>query len=159
MKDADLWLVQISIFLSSKVMPTKMEWESVFLAIIFKHNAVNCSCSCLLCVFLNSLTLSLWQEVFFSHPFFISLQMTKHFSAGRSLFLFFKCLLFLFFPFSSFEYESNFLHPYAARCSNRIGCLYSSPFLLFPSLWIRTSRGIAWTWHKLKLCPAKSPTK
>lgn len=37
-----------------------------------------------------------------------------------------------FSHFSSFEYDSNFLHPYASK--NRIGCLYSSPFLLFPSL-------------------------
>lgn len=145
MKDADLWLVQISIFLSSEVMPTKMEWESVFLATIFKHNAGNCLCSCL-CMCFSIPLHCLWKKVFFSHSFKVFLRMTKHsFSAGLSLFLCFKCLLFLFFPFSSFEYESNFLHPYAARCSNKIGCLYSSPFLLSPSLWIHTSWGIAWT--------------
>lgn len=98
------------------------------------------------CVFLYSLTPSLWQNLFSSHPFFFFSQMSKHsFSAGLRLFSFFKCLLFMFFPFSSFEYESNFLHPYASSCSNRIGCLFSSPFLLFPSLWIPTSWGTAST--------------
>lgn len=147
------WRMQIygwykfSIFLSSKVMPTKMEWDSVFLATIFKHNAGNCSCSCL-CMCTSLFPYCLCGKMCSLAVLFLFFpdDQTQLFSRSQpSFFSFFTHLLLLFFPFSSFEYGSNCLHPYPSRCSNRIGCLYSSPFLLFPCLWVHTSWGIVWT--------------
>lgn len=151
------------IFPSSKFMPTETDWESVLLATIFKENTGNCLCSCLSmfvsCVLLYCLCGKRCSLVIL---FFFPGDQTCFSSRSHPL-PFSKLLLFPFFPFSNFEYESNFFYPYVSGYSSRIGCLYSSPFVPFhthPSGFTHPEELLE---LKLKLClhphDAKSPAK